>query len=258
METPKGPAVYRAIQAVMAELGKEGIAKDRRNDQQKYNFRGIDDIYNALSGAMSKVGLMILPRVIGRTEEDRISSNGGRLGYVTCEVEFDLVAAEDGSIHTVKVFGEAMDSADKATNKAMSAAYKYACLQVFCIPTEGDNDADQTTHQVEPKSAAAPNVPNARPTAKLPEPESRQAKATFFHLTKEQANGLKETIKPVNLVDWVAAMYDKGARTFDDLAAEAMEIEANQKTLNQSLAQAANQEAEAPAVEGKEALNGHA
>lgn len=38
-----------------------------------------------------------------------------------------------------------MDTADKSTNKAMSAAYKYLCLQLFCIPTEGDNDADATT-----------------------------------------------------------------------------------------------------------------
>lgn len=221
MATPSsGPAVYRAIQAVMTELSKEGIGKDRRNDQQKYNFRGIDDIYNALSGAMSKAGLMVLPRVLARTEEDRISSNGGRLGYVTVEVEFDIVASEDGSVHTVKVFGEAMDSADKATNKAMSAAFKYACLQVFCIPTEGDNDADQTTHQLAPKDAKQPEAP------KLPEPETRQAKTTFFRLKKEQAEQLKKIVAPVNLVDWVAAMYDKGARSFDELAAEAMEMEA--------------------------------
>lgn len=41
-----------------------------------------------------------------------------------------------------------MDSGDKASNKAMSAAYKYAAIQTFCIPTEGDNDADSTTHEV--------------------------------------------------------------------------------------------------------------
>ena len=41
-----------------------------------------------------------------------------------------------------------MDSADKATNKAMSAAYKYAAFQAFAIPTQGDNDADATTHEV--------------------------------------------------------------------------------------------------------------
>ena len=41
-----------------------------------------------------------------------------------------------------------MDSGDKATNKAMSAAFKYAAFQAFAIPTESDNDADSTTHEV--------------------------------------------------------------------------------------------------------------
>jgi hypothetical protein len=67
---------------------------------------------------------------------------------VTVESEFDFVCAIDGSKHTVKTFGEAMDSGDKATNKAMSAAYKYAAFQAFSIPTEGDNDADAHTPQV--------------------------------------------------------------------------------------------------------------
>jgi hypothetical protein len=68
---------------------------------------------------------------------------------VTVKVEFHFVSVNDpSSKHVVVVFGEAMDSGDKATNKAMSAAYKYACLQVFCIPTEGDNDADGSSHDV--------------------------------------------------------------------------------------------------------------
>jgi hypothetical protein len=59
-----------------------------------------------------------------------------------------LVSAEDGSKHTARTFGEAMDSGDKATNKAMSAAYKYMAFQTFAIPTEGDNDADNHTHEI--------------------------------------------------------------------------------------------------------------
>jgi hypothetical protein len=70
------------------------------------------------------------------------------LFYITVEAEFDLVSAEDGSKHTARTFGEAMDSGDKGTNKAMSAAYKYMAFQTFAIPTEGDNDADGHTHNV--------------------------------------------------------------------------------------------------------------
>ena len=143
--------VYQAINAVQIALVAEGISKDRRNQQQGYNFRGIDDIYNAVSPILAKSGLCILPRVLSRDCIERQTQKGGTLFYVTVEVEFDFVAAEDGTKHTVKTYGEAMDSADKATNKAMSAAYKYAIMQAFAIPTEGDNDADAHTHEVAPR-----------------------------------------------------------------------------------------------------------
>ena len=143
--------VYQAISAVQKDLSTQGISKDRKNMQGSgYAFRGIDDVYNALAPFLAKHGLCILPRVLKRESVERQSKAGGALFYITVEVEFDLVAA-DGSKHTIKTFGEAMDSGDKATNKAMSAAYKYACMQSFCIPTEGDNDADAQTHQVAPK-----------------------------------------------------------------------------------------------------------
>ena len=140
--------VYQAINAVQADLAKTGISKDSKNVAQGFNFRGIDAVYNALSPIMAKHGLCILPRMLSRTCEERVNAKGTALFYVTVEAEFDFVAAEDGSKHTVKTYGEAMDSADKATNKAMSAAHKYAAFQSFAIPTQGDNDADATTHEV--------------------------------------------------------------------------------------------------------------
>jgi len=145
--------VYKAINAVQAELSSVGITKDRRNMQGSgYNFRGIDDVYNAIAPLLAKHSLCILPRVLTRECVERASKSGGALFYVTVEVEFDFVSADDGSKHTVKTFGEAMDSGDKATNKAMSAAYKYAAFQAFSIPTESDNDADAHTHSVAPKT----------------------------------------------------------------------------------------------------------
>ena len=144
--------VYKAIAAVMAHMAKEGISKDRRNQQQGYNFRGIDDVYAALSPLLAKHGLTIIPRVRERVLVERINAKGNPLFYVTVHAEFDFVSAEDGSKHTAATFGEAMDSGDKATNKAMSAAYKYAAFMTFAIPTEGDNDADATTHDVAPRA----------------------------------------------------------------------------------------------------------
>jgi len=144
--------VYQAIAEITQQIGEQGIAKDRKNQQQGYSFRGIDDIFNALSPLLATNKLCILPRVLSREQTERQTAKGGALFYTVVEVEFDFVSAEDGSKHTIKTYGEAMDSADKSTNKAMSAAYKYAVMQSFCIPTEGDNDADLTTHEPIPRS----------------------------------------------------------------------------------------------------------
>ena len=150
------PHVYEAIAAVMADLSAEGISKSRKNQQQGYSFRGIDEVYNALSSILAKHKLVITPRALSRVCEERQTKNGGALFYVTVDMEFVLTSAVDGSTVTARTFGEAMDSADKATNKAMSAAYKYMAMQQFCIPTEGDNDADANTHDVAPRNRPAP------------------------------------------------------------------------------------------------------
>lgn len=142
--------VYKSIAAVTGELAKSGIAKDSKNDQQGYAFRSIDSVYNALAGLLSKHGLCVLPRVKARTVTERINQRGTALFYVVVDVDYDIVSSDDGSKHTISVVGEAMDSGDKATNKAMSAAYKYAAIQAFCIPVEGDPDADKTTHEIAP------------------------------------------------------------------------------------------------------------
>lgn len=153
--------VYAAINAVQAALAKTGITKDRTNTQGSgYKFRGIDDVYNAISPLLAEHGLCILPRVLSRQCDERQSKSGGALFYVTVDAEFDFVSVEDGSKHTIKTFGEAMDSGDKATNKAMSAAYKYAAFQAFAIPTEADNDADAQTHEVKPQTLDANQVAN--------------------------------------------------------------------------------------------------
>ena len=151
--------VYKAINKVMAVMAAEGISKNRNNSQQGYRFRGIDDVYNSLSRPMVDAGLVVMPRVLSRECTERQTKSGSTLFYVVVDCEFDFIAVSDGSKHTVKTFGEAMDSADKATNKAMSAAMKYAYMQAFCIPTEGDNDADAHTPEPAPKQATKPQKP---------------------------------------------------------------------------------------------------
>lgn len=146
--------VYAAISAVARDMAEVGISKDRENRQQGFSFRGIDQVYNALAPMLAKHGLVILPRITERTVTERVTQKGGVLFYVVVKAEFDFVATEDGSMHTIVTYGEAMDIGDKATNKAMSIAYKYAAFQTFCIPTEQTAiDADAEVHHITPQAA---------------------------------------------------------------------------------------------------------
>ena len=217
-------SVYKAINAVQAELAKEGISKAHKNVQQGYAFRGIDDVFNALSPLLSKHGLCILPRVTSREVVERVNAKGTALFYVTVGMEFDFVCAEDGSKHTVSTFGEAMDSGDKATNKAMSAAYKYACMQAFSIPTEGDNDADATTHEVAPKKFPSP-VKSAlgNVTPEMSERAGKIASALLdFHAAHEAGDDVSyqafETIETLDsemkLVVWNVLAPNSKARAW--------------------------------------------
>lgn len=133
--------IFETINAVMAEVG--AIGKDSWN-KQGFKYRGIDAVMNAINPALIKNKLFIMPEVLSQKREERKTSNGGNLIYSICTIKYTFYA-EDGSSISATVIGEGMDSGDKATNKAMSVAFKYACFQVFCIPTEEMQDPDAET-----------------------------------------------------------------------------------------------------------------
>ena len=139
--------IFQTIAAVMGEIG--AIGKDSRNEQQKFMFRGIDAVMNAINPALIKYKLFIVPEVLEQTREERQTNKGGTLIYSIIKVRYTFYA-EDGSNVSAVVIGEGMDSGDKATNKALSIAFKYACFQVFCIPTEEMKDPDAECHEVKP------------------------------------------------------------------------------------------------------------
>ena len=133
----------------MADIG--AIGKDKKNAQQGFKYRGVDDVMNALQPVMVKHGLFVVPEIIDQRREERQTSRGGNLIYSVCTVRYTFYAKDGSSVQCV-VIGEGMDSGDKATNKAMSIAFKYACFQVFCIPTEEMKDPDAEVHEVVPKN----------------------------------------------------------------------------------------------------------
>ena len=140
--------IYAAISSVMNDVG--AVAKNDVNNFDKYKFRGIDAVMNALSPAMVKNRVFVIPEVLETTREERQSQKGGLMIYTTVKVKYTFFT-DDGSNVQAVVIGEAMDRSDKSTNKAMSAAFKYACFQTFCIPTEEMQDADKESPSVAAK-----------------------------------------------------------------------------------------------------------
>lgn len=139
--------IFETVSAVMKDIG--AIGKTSKNTTQGFMFRGIDAVMNAINPALVKYKLFIVPEVLEQTREERQTTKGGTLIYSIVKVKYTFYA-EDGSSITATVIGEGMDSGDKATNKAMSIAFKYACFQVFCIPTEEMVDPDKESHEVTP------------------------------------------------------------------------------------------------------------
>jgi len=137
--------IYKAISEIMAEVGP--IGKEKRNQQQGFNFRGIDDVMNVLSPVLSRHGVFIVPEVLEMSREEKQTAKGGTLLYSILKTKFTFYA-DDGSNLSAIVIGEGMDSGDKASNKAMAIGLKYALLQVFCIPTEELVDPDAESPEI--------------------------------------------------------------------------------------------------------------
>lgn len=134
--------IYGAICKIIEEMNP--ISKDKKNQQQGFAYRGIDDVMNTLKPLLAKHKVFVTPEIMEQRREERQTSKGGNLIYSICTMKYTFYT-DDGSHVSAVVIGEGMDSGDKATNKAMSIAFKYACFQVFCIPTDEMKDPDAET-----------------------------------------------------------------------------------------------------------------
>lgn len=134
--------IYESIAAIMQEIPVVG--KEKKNQQQGFQYRGIDDVMNALQPVLAKYRVFVVPEVLEQKREERLTGRGGTLLYAVLRIRYTFFA-EDGSSISAVVIGEGMDSGDKASNKAMAIGLKYAFFQVFCIPTEELRDPDGET-----------------------------------------------------------------------------------------------------------------
>jgi hypothetical protein len=152
--------IYKKMSDVMKDV--KAVTKDQKNTAQGFKFRGIDQFVNALYPALTKHGVFMTPRSVNYSQElKEVVRGSGKAGvdkHVSILMEYDFYA-EDGSKVTVgPVPAEGLDSGDKATNKALSAALKYALIQTFSIPTEDMAEADLDTPEIGAPAAKSTQV----------------------------------------------------------------------------------------------------
>lgn len=133
------PLIYKQLSLILRDC--DAIGKDRVNEQQKFRFRGIDDIMNGLHAIFARHEVFLTSKVLETKEEARQNKSGGNNYYFTAKYEFTFWAVDGSSVST-EVVGQAMDNADKAANKSISIALKYALTQMLLIPTEEEKDPD--------------------------------------------------------------------------------------------------------------------
>ena len=155
-------------------IGKDRIANG-------YKFRGIDDVMNELHLLFANAKMICVTRIESVSYGKRISKSGSEAVSVQISAMFDLMSCVDGSRITIgPIPAESFDASDKATNKALSVALKYALLQTFLIPTEEPKDPENRAVDIacepesydaeereaiknEPKGSLTPrNVPNPK------------------------------------------------------------------------------------------------
>lgn len=173
------PAIHEALAAVLDSLGP--IAKDGTapGNMGGYKFRRVEDITAALKPLFAKHGVLCLPSVMSRIESQRTTGKGGILYCVDLEICFRFVGPQGDELAT-NVWGQGTDSGDKATQKAVTSAFKTMLSVVFCI---SDSESDAEAHDV-PETV--------QPPRRVPAP-------------KDQVEACKQLILDRDLTDWIKA-----------------------------------------------------
>lgn len=147
------PSVTELLSRVMADVG--AVRKNEVNKHQRFNFRGIDAVVNAVSPALRDHGVVVAPTLLEKEIRESRTAKGAVMVNVYLTVRYDFYGPAGDSI-SATVASESFDSGDKATAKAMSVAFRTALLQTLSLPTD---EPDPDEHTYERSAYVAPPAP---------------------------------------------------------------------------------------------------
>jgi hypothetical protein len=146
MTEPRQVSVFEAVSAAMGDV--RAVGKDSKNTSQGqgFMFRGIDAVMDAVGPAFRRHGVVVVPRKIKAIEYTTVTV--GAKQTVMASVRLQMVYRWFGPLgdhYDTEVPGEAFDSGDKGTAKAMSVAYRTLLIQALTLPT-GDRDPESDSY----------------------------------------------------------------------------------------------------------------
>jgi hypothetical protein len=211
----------------MVNRSVKAIPKDKTNVQQNFKYRGIDQVMNELHELFAEQGIFICPEVCDVETTERTGKSGNALFYVKTKMKYTFFC-EDGSNVSSIVTGEAMDSGDKATNKAMSIALKYCLLQMFLIPTDDMRDPDGETHEVTPVQIKEQSYKEHQSAKENPTPPAHvdlddkqwltdvQAAAVVARIEKGELDAPQKAYVAFKVNKKHRALFDEALAKYDD------------------------------------------
>lgn len=168
---PYRPTIAEALSGVMDSVG--AVSKSGVNQQQGFNFRGVDAVVNAVSPALREHGVIVVPKLLSVERSTTPTRNGGTVNNVYVTVRYRFIGPAGDHVDAV-VAAESFDSGDKATTKAMSVAFRIALLQTLALPTDEPTDPDQHTFE---RAGATAEPPRAARPQQSPGAQRRAAQA---------------------------------------------------------------------------------
>lgn len=136
-------SIYARLVRVMRSV--QSVSKDDFNTHQKFNFRGIDAVVNAVGPALREHEVIVMPTV-QQVEYAAVTTSNNKAATATRLLVTYTFYGPDGDSASTTVAGEAWDHGDKATPKAMSVAMRIALLQALALPTD-QPDPDHDTYE---------------------------------------------------------------------------------------------------------------
>lgn len=171
-ETESLPTVQQAWAAVMAEVRELGKDQQHNSPGARFNFRGVDDVMNAVGPALRRHQVAVVPTGVNLQTRATQTSTGKAAQEALVMVTYAIHGPAGDSMAGGSA-GGAMDSGDKGVPKAMSVAFRTFLLQSLCLPTH-DTDPDAEAYErgtqqpaEDPRTVALRGIANAQNRATL-------------------------------------------------------------------------------------------